>query len=304
MSPREFERHEQVARLLRMAGLPPAIDIQALPGGRNNKVFRVETPECAVLFKVYFHHPEDPRDRLAHEFAFLRHLAARGSRFAAKPLACDSLHHVGLMEFLEGQRPVLEEVDAAHIAEAVSFFYESNSHITEEDRKYIPAASEACFSIDDHVAGTGRRVARLAQMLEDDDVDREAIAFVRDELIPFWQRLQTAVLQAAGPKGEDPILESERRLSPSDFGFHNSLRQADGMLKFLDFEYAGWDDPAKLIIDFANQPDMILPAPLEGIFRQAAIDNAPDPERLRRRVGLLEPVYQTKWACILSLIHI
>ena len=36
-----------------------------------------------------------------------------------------------------------------------------------------------------------------------------------------------------------------RCLSPSDFGFHNALLEATGKLRFVDFEYAGWDDPAK-----------------------------------------------------------
>src|SRR5690606_1492036 len=41
-----------------------------------------------------------------------------------------------------------------------------------------------------------------------------------------------------------------RLLSPSDFGFHNMLRRDDGSLAFIDFEYFGWDDPAKLAADF------------------------------------------------------
>jgi hypothetical protein len=235
---------------------------------------------------------------LSQEFAFLHHLAARESRFAARPLASDPVGHVGLMEFINGTRLALEDINASHIHEALAFFLDANRGVTLNERKAMPTASEACFSAADHVAGTDRRVARLAQMLEEDDVDREAIAFVQSDLIPFWNLLKTDVLRLAGEQSVETLSDEERRLSPSDFGFHNALRQSDGTLKFLDFEYAGWDDPAKLIIDFANQPDMILPPALERIFREAVIAEAPEPERLRRRVGILEPVYQTKWACI------
>ena len=44
--------------------------------------------------------------------------------------------------------------------------------------------------------------------------------------------------------------EDEKIISPSDFGLHNAKLGEDGKLAFFDFEYAGWDDPAKTIADF------------------------------------------------------
>ena len=38
-------------------------------------------------------------------------------------------------------------------------------------------------------------------------------------------------------------------LSPSDFGFHNIVKNKK-KLYFLDFEYSGFDDPLKLLSDF------------------------------------------------------
>ena len=54
------------------------------------------------------------------------------------------------------------------------------------------------------------------------------------------------------------LLGKDRILSPSDFGFHNALRGSDGRILFLDLEYFGWDDPAKLIGDFILHPAMNL----------------------------------------------
>ena len=45
-----------------------------------------------------------------------------------------------------------------------------------------------------------------------------------------------------------------RVLSPSDFGFHNALRRPDGTIVFVDFEYFGWDDPAKMMADAMLHP--------------------------------------------------
>src|SRR5258708_29751946 len=38
------------------------------------------------------------------------------------------------------------------------------------------------------------------------------------------------------------------------FGFHNALLRPSQELCFLDFEYAGHDDPAKMVGDFFSQP--------------------------------------------------
>ena len=46
-------------------------------------------------------------------------------------------------------------------------------------------------------------------------------------------------------------------LSPSDFGFHNAIQTKNG-LRFIDFEYFGWDDPVKLTSDFVLHPGMDL----------------------------------------------
>ena len=52
------------------------------------------------------------------------------------------------------------------------------------------------------------------------------------------------------------IAQNETIISPSDFGFHNML--IGKKCSFLDFEYAGIDDAAKLICDFICQPDLQL----------------------------------------------
>src|ERR1019366_5574171 len=86
---------------------------------------------------------------------------------------------------------------------------------------------------------------------------------------------------------------------PSDFGFHNALMADDGTLRFLDFEYAGWDDPAKTVCDFFCQP--ACPAPLEcyADFADAVAEATAHPALSRRRFDLLLPMYRLKWCCIM-----
>jgi hypothetical protein len=135
-----------------------------------------------------------------------------------------------------------------------------------------------------------------------DEITAQARQLVEDELVPTWERLRQSRWLKSQELGIDPAENTppeERCLSPSDFGFHNALLQADGTLKFFDFEYAGWDDPAKTVCDFLCQP--ALPIPPESYERCVAglLDFLPNREGVRMRIELLLPVYQIKWICIM-----
>ncbi|MBK8477035.1 MAG: aminoglycoside phosphotransferase family protein [Opitutaceae bacterium] len=290
------------ARLLEEAGFGRVpFTLEPLPGGRNNRVARLVTAAGAeALLKCYFHHPRDPRDRLATESAFLRHLERCGARLAPRLYTTDAASHTALLEYIHGTPFRLATIDAADVDQAAEFFRQANAARASDAARAIPVASEACFSIVEHLENTGRRVDRLGGLLIEDDLDRDAHALVRDELIPQWREIQASLL-ARWPNPDlrrAPLAPAERCLSPSDFGFHNALREADGHIRFLDFEYAGWDDPAKLICDFANQPDLLLPRALSQRFRDAVLALQPAPEALRQRAEALDPLYQVKWACI------
>ena len=55
-----------------------------------------------------------------------------------------------------------------------------------------------------------------------------------------------------GTPGEK-YYENPLCISASDFGLHNAIMTERGIV-FFDFEFAGWDDPAKAIVDFLLQP--------------------------------------------------
>ena len=68
---------------------------------------------------------------------------------------------------------------------------------------------------------------------------------------------------------------------------------------FLDFEYAGWDDPAKLICDFICQPELPVTQSQCKQFMEELLSELPQPDKVKNRVELLLPVHRLKWSCIL-----
>ena len=95
------------------------------------------------------------------------------------------------------------------------------------------------------------------------------------------------------------IPERERTLSPSDFGFHNARRREDGSLVFLDFEYFGWDDPAKLTADILMHPGMALSAEEDEQFRRGLADVYREDEIYGARLSALWPLFGLRWCLIL-----
>lgn len=283
------EQASALARLLAQLGLPPASQLVPLSGGANNRVFRLETGGEALLLKAYFRHPLDLRDRLGTEFAFCRFAWECGVEVPPRPLAADAPAGLALYEFIEGRRIHAGEVAASDVAAAADFYLGLNRQ--REEAGEMPAASEACFSVVAHLCSLQRRLSRLGTVTH-----RDALAFVRDELVPLADHVVSATRVQWG---DAALSETDRRVSPSDFGFHNALRQPDGRLRFIDFEYAGWDDPAKLVCDFFCQPAVPVSLDYWDSFAAAVAEDLSDPAAHRARFAALLPVYRLKWCCIL-----
>lgn len=290
----------QAASLLVRARLDGPFALEAVHGGANSRAFRVVRPgQAPLFFKQYFRHPDDPRDRLGTEYAFACFAWQAGIRAIAQPLTVDHEQGCALFAFLEGRKLRPAEVAAEHVEQCGNFFRAINAHRDAADA--LPNASEACFSLESHWACLRRRLDRLGAISGNDALDRQAAAFVAGALVPAAQAYLRAARRSAAMLRLDCDAElpvQERCLSPSDFGFHNALAGPDGTLRFLDFEYAGWDDSAKTVCDFFCQPACPAPIAFYADFAGAIAALAPNPRRALQRIDLLLPAYRLKWCCI------
>ncbi len=285
---------EQIAaRLLRAAGLPGSVTaLTRLAVGRNNRVFRLDRAgEPPLVLKRYYHDPRDPRDRLGAEWAFLRYAWHDcGMRDVPQPLACEQESHAALYPFVAGVKVAI--VRPADVDAAARFVAALNQPAARGAAGALAPGSEACFSMAAHAATVARRVARLATGIDPVAPHAAAaLALVQDRLVPAWEAIAHDLSRDEAPQ---PWC-----VSPSDFGFHNALLH-DGGLTFIDFEYAGRDDPAKLVCDFACQPEVAVPPALYPGFRDAVLDALNLATAGHRvRCDALLPAYRIKWACIM-----
>ncbi len=287
------------SRLVRQQGIDVIVTVQPVKGGRNNRAFRVTGPDCSWLLKQYFQDHQSQRDRCASEWDWSQFCWQRGVTWGPQPLIRDEKNLATLFEFIEGRHLRKGEVSDDHVEQAAQFVAEVNRHRGHPLARNLSDAAEACFSIKDHVNCVDRRINRLSSLPVTDPIDAQLQEWLRSSLIPAWGLIAEKLRSSVEPdQYENSILQSEHCLSPSDFGFHNALMTATGRVRFFDFEYAGWDDPAKLICDFFWQQD--LPAPRESMHHLVeALSTPHSRSELEYRVKLLFPLFGVKWCCLL-----
>jgi hypothetical protein len=278
------------------AGLGLPAIVEPMGGGRNNRVFRVVAGSQAVVMKCYHHDPNDQRDRLQTEWGFLSHVTACGVHNVPRPLACDASHYAALYSFVAGRRPIA--VDDDLVRQAAAFAAAINRAPCEPAA--LAPASEACFSIGDHLATVDQRVRRLQDLDISAPDAEQALDLVENRLLPAWTRTKLAIEKHVVGRGVSLTSTIPREIiSPSDFGFHNALIGPDARVSFLDFEYAGRDDPAKLICDFFCQPALLVPLHLYADFTDRLKAALALSEDELWRAQLLLDAYRIKWVCIM-----
>lgn len=276
----------------------PVKTMSPVPGGRNSRLFKVTGVDgtCFAL-KEYLRQTEDLRDRMHAEFNGLSFLWNNGVRAVPCPVASDYTFNLALYGWIDGE-PV-NNPDETDI-EAVLIFIKHLRQLTARpDAITLPEASEACFSADKLVKQVNSRLKALTETGENFDGLR---VFLKRDLAPRVKRL-TGILVREYERIGIPLSEfispEVRILSPSDFGFHNTLKTKTGRIVFVDFEYFGWDDPVKLVADFLLHPGMELSAGLKVRFaREAAIIFHRD-KHFTTRLTLQYPLYLLRWCLIL-----
>jgi len=284
------------------------VSSEPIGAGRNSRVFRVDltaagpSSPLAVVVKFYRRDAGDARDRLSTEFGSLQFLWQNSVRSIPRPIAIDHDRQCAIYEYIPGEVATSRAIRLEDVDTSVSFLGALKRLRGAPGSEALPAASEACFSLDDVVTSVERRLERLRRAEPAGDEGAGMRRWIDETFDPFMTQVREWCLGAArgwGVAFDEPIRPEARTLSPSDFGFHNAIRRPDGTLAFVDFEYFGWDDPAKTIVDYLLHPGMGLAEPMKRHFAARAQAAFADVPTLAERARLVYPLFGLKWAMIL-----
>jgi hypothetical protein len=259
-------------------------------GGGNNRVYRIAAEAGPYALKFYPPQDEDRRDRLGQEFSALEFMTANGIDCVPKPIAADKDLCCGVFEWVDGApfgQADGNDIDAMTALAAT--LAELSGAPGAQD---LTPASAHCFSGNAVIEQLNQRFQRLQEAGQGNDTLNRFL----DE--GFCPRLDALADRAKG--FEDDLAPRHRTLSPSDFGFHNALKQNTGKIVFLDFEYFGWDDPVKMVSDVLWHPGSNLTPALGDKFQKNAGEIfAAGDDGFKDRLDALYPLYGMIWCLTL-----
>ena len=290
---------ECFSKLLQKAGKCKPTAIEKVKRGGNNCVYKIETGNELFFGKVYHRDAVDSRDRLGQEVAFAKYLLSMGIKDSPALIAEDQACGVACFEWIEG---VNFETDSTLTKEfwkqCFCFLKKIQSGKKMVEGQNLPNASESAFSFRAHFALLQNR--RDYWHFHINEIPEEIRSFFMTNLDQEYKSVAKELI--SHPDFSKELELHEKIISPSDFGLHNAKIGKNRKLVFFDFEYAGWDDPAKTIADFFAQPQ--FPAPYEELDNLLStfsdFFSETTMEKLRARLPLVSRVTRLKW-CYIAL---
>lgn len=271
---------------------------QEIAAGQNNRLFALAAPDgTRVLAKLYF---RDDRRRLEREFRTLAFLAERRLGGVPRALIRNDELGYGVYSFESGQTMAPAELTAGEAARIGRFTAELHRITPDDPDAAFPPAVISAFSLAEQVALIRARLEEfLASPAASADDAVRAFCGELDVVATIEELIRAATADLPADEVAAGLPRGRWRLSNGDFGVHNVLIRPDGGFSVLDWEYSGWDDPARHVQGFLCHAatDGISPAAAEAFVatyaRTANLSEAEleRHERVRR-------LYEIEWATI------
>jgi thiamine kinase-like enzyme len=260
-----------------------------LSGGVNNQLWRVQ-PNNAPHFVIKNYGP-DGEDRLRREWVYLSLLDQHTVPNCPKPLYQDASQNLAAYSLMPGKKLLPRQVNISHINMAAQHIIS----ISDIPTATLDRAKGSHDGASGHIHEITDRIRRLEQALQCHPCLDRLHNFVMKRLKPLWHYRRLIAMEA-----DLSLLFSGVKLylSPSDFGFHNVLA-TESALSFIDFEYSGADDLAKLAADFSLVPQISVSDELAVSFAAQLKRNIDLDEHFEQRVSFLRFVGEVKWICII-----
>ncbi len=272
-----------------------ALSLERLRGGINNQVYRCGDAHQFWVIKGYEPKQNGTHDRMQAEVDFLRFAAQAAPDFTPALIQVDHERRCVVLEHIEGKAfPEGVQPSEAAVAEAVEFFRQLNAHPQLAKRSINLVAAEGCLSLREHLGNVHERLGRMTYEHLDPQFKPLAETLLRQlqcKQLEVEERTSRMINQGMVTDEADPDL---RCISPSDFGFHNAI-QTDKKIYFIDFEFAGWDDPAKAAQDFILQPRVPVARELSPLLKALPLEQQ---ATVHSRCEAIGPILELKWACI------
>ncbi len=258
--------------------------------GVNSKVFKIEGKYKNYALKIYPQILDDEHDRLQTEIKALDIL----SKFDTIPkiVGYNKKENIAVFDWIEGKTII--RINNKILNDSINFI-KNLSKLDKNKLINFSYAKESCIRVSDIISQIENRL-ELINKTQNKDI----INFIRNNfLIVYKNSIKIADKILKSSSFSEALDKEYQILSPSDFGFHNAIVNEKKEIFFIDFEYFGWDDPAKLINDFIWHPGMKLTDKQKIFWANEALSIFQCDKNLSLRVKATWSLFGLRWALII-----
>jgi len=272
---------------------------EIIESGKNNLVSKIYYKNRIYIYKKYLKKSKNgiKYSRYSSETSFIKLLRKKNIKNLPSIFATDSKNQENIFNYINGEK--VSKVRKNDILQCIKFIKKINQNNFKKRDIKFKMATESCISIEDHIQTANKRIIMLSKFPKNYGIYKDAKSFVKTKLKKKLNEVKKSILGTFSKKEINKKLQKKDLiLSPSDFGFHNAIKK-NKKLYFFDFEYAGMDDPVKLISDFICQPDYQLSKKHISFFYKNILKIFPQNLEIERRLKAVIYIHRIKWCCVI-----
>jgi hypothetical protein len=266
-------------------------DVKKIYSGINSQVYRFNNLKKKIVLKIYPSKDKQLLKRIQTEVKALIFLNKK-KLLVPKIYQCFDDFNCCFFLFCEGKKNF--RINSHLIDQACSFIKKLFKLSKEKKIPLFLNAKEACFSPSQICLQIEKKLNFLLNIKK-----KKLNIFLIKKFKKFYDKNKQRSILELNSQFNKKIKSSNKILSPSDFGFHNTILNKDE-LYFIDFEYFGWDDSIKLICDFYWHPGNKINKTLKIYFLNKMIKFfSKKYKNFEKRLNILLPLYGLRWILIM-----
>lgn len=273
--------------------------LSMVSNGVNGNKFKIYIDKKKFFLKIYPNDEFNRHDRIKSELSFINFLKLNNLNNFPEIISHNRKENWIIFDWIEGTK--IKNVSRREVKNLIDFLIDIQSFKIKEKSLLLPIASEACFSLVDHQSLIYQKAKNtLSKIQLFKNIDKDLIKTINTKFSIMLNLLREIKNDYYYKKEfwENKLNSSQRCISPSDVGFHNILNSSDKFI-FFDFEFAGIDDPCKLIVDLIIQPDYPIPFKYTYLIKDLINLYKNKIPFLEIRLKIIFQLYQIKWFCII-----
>ncbi|MDC0253257.1 hypothetical protein OAK75_00065 [Bacteriovoracales bacterium] len=277
-------------------------EIEPIKRDGNNRITKLSFGDKTEIIKSYFITKGEKKERGLLEFSACKILWENNIKNIPRPIKFNPKLNVALYDYIEGDQIEAHNIPSNDLVKAMSTFIEQSKSIyrTNNLENYFEAA-DSRQSFRDYTDIIDSRFNSIINGSSQNSLFSHVTNFLQKKVLPLKEIIFKNFLCKLSKSSyslEVKFSKNERTLSPSDFGPHNMLIDKKGTYQFLDFEYFGQDDAAKLISDIFHHAGFQLSKAQKWMIYDDYVQNSPEDRFFQERFSLAIDLIGLEWVLI------